>query len=521
MRSNRSLVVVAALAALVAVALLFTWRSVLLGEVFLPLDALMHMHPWRYSYERVPVNNQLTADAIRQIYPRRLLTNQIIAQGAWPLWNPSILSGTPLLDDGQIALFYPPSLIFLLAPLAQAFGWYAFAQLVLAGIGTYLLARGLGLGHGAAALAGVAYMLNGHMLNYLQLPELSGGTAAAPWCLWVVDRACKQGRWSGWGLAGLILALPLVTQLQLAFYTYIGAGLLTLYHTIRLRDWRPLLGLPLAVALAIGVAAVQLLPAATLAAQGQRSDVGFQVPAGDNLFGLLLRMVFPAAGGFARVGAPPPWGPTTIQIPYPYIGIAPLLLAGIGLLLTKRREAWFWGALALLAFIGTARGPIIPLLNAIIPPHRQFDDHTRWLMLWSLAMAILAAMGAEALVQMREGVWSQESGVRSQESGVRSQESGVSARFRFRSSAVPQFRGSVGASVAVRNHWQPGPLVAVLSATITTWLADRDLPDTLAPTAIVANRYCHCRDAAWHWAIALAAGTVMAGLGFADRRVGD
>ncbi|MDZ4721517.1 MAG: hypothetical protein SH847_23890, partial [Roseiflexaceae bacterium] len=278
MHPNRFLAVSAALAALVAVALLFMWRSLLLGEVFLPLDALMHMHPWRYSYERVPVNNQLTADAIRQIYPRRLLTNQIIFQGAWPLWNPSILSGTPLLDDGQIALFYPPSLIFLLAPLGQAFGLYAFAQLVLAGVGTFLLARGLGLGNGAAALAGAAYMINGHMLNYLQLPELSGGTAVAPWCLWIVDRACKQGRLSAWGWASLILALPLVTQLQLGFYTYIGVGLLTLYNAARLRDWRPLLGLLCAVILAIGLAAVQLLPAAALAAQGQRSDVGFRVP---------------------------------------------------------------------------------------------------------------------------------------------------------------------------------------------------------------------------------------------------
>ncbi len=415
MHPNRFLAVSAALAALVTVALLFMWRSLLLGEVFLPLDALMHMHPWRYSYERVPVNNQLTADAIRQIYPRRLLTNQIIFQGAWPLWNPSILSGTPLLDDGQIALFYPPSLIFLLAPLGQAFGLYAFAQLVLAGVGTFLLARGLGLGNGAAALAGAAYMINGHMLNYLQLPELSAGTAVAPWCLWIVDRACKQGRLSAWGWASLILALPLVTQLQLGFYTYIGVGLLTLYNAARLRDWRPLLGLLCAVILAIGLAAVQLLPAAALAAQGQRSDVGFRVPEGDNLFGLILRLVFPAAGGFERVGGAPSWGPVTIQIPYPYIGIAPLLLAGIGLLISKRRAAWFWGALALLAFIGAARGPIIPLLNALIPVHRQFDDHTRWLMLWSLALAILAAMGAEALVRWR----SASSGVRSQESGVR------------------------------------------------------------------------------------------------------
>ena len=44
-------------------ALMLMWRPVLRGEVFLPLDALMHLHPWRYSYERVPVNNPINTAA--------------------------------------------------------------------------------------------------------------------------------------------------------------------------------------------------------------------------------------------------------------------------------------------------------------------------------------------------------------------------------------------------------------------------------------------------------------------------
>jgi hypothetical protein len=391
----------AALLALAACALLFTWRAVLLGEVFLPLDALMHMHPWRYSYERVPVNNQLTADAIRQIYPRRLLTNEIVSQGAFPLWNPSILSGTPLLDDGQIAFFYPGSLLFLIAPLSYAFGLYAFVHLWLAGVGTFVLARRLGLGHAAGVVAGVAYMLNGNMLNYLQLPELTAGQAVAPWVIWSVYRACEQRHWHGWMLSSVLLALPLLTQLQLALYTYITAGVVVLFFAIRDRRPMLLLSLGVAVGVAIGIAAIQLLPAAALAAQGQRADVGFRTPSGDNLFGLLLRMVLPAIGGFERVGPPPTWGPATIQIPYPYMGLAPLLLAAIGLWRGKHPLGWLWGLIAAAAFAAAARSPIILVLNLLLPPHRQFDDHTRWLMIFSQALAILAAIGVDALLQRR------------------------------------------------------------------------------------------------------------------------
>lgn len=86
-----------AIAVICLSAVIFLWRPLIGGEVFLPLDALLHLHPWRYSYERVPVNNHVSTDSIRQIYPRRLLTNEMVRQGAWTLWNPSILSGVPLL----------------------------------------------------------------------------------------------------------------------------------------------------------------------------------------------------------------------------------------------------------------------------------------------------------------------------------------------------------------------------------------------------------------------------------------
>lgn len=91
---------------------MFLWRPLIGGEVFLPLDALLHLHPWRYSYERVPVNNHISTDSIRQIYPRRLLTNEMVRRGAWPLWNPSILSGVRCLTTGRSLSFTRPISFF-------------------------------------------------------------------------------------------------------------------------------------------------------------------------------------------------------------------------------------------------------------------------------------------------------------------------------------------------------------------------------------------------------------------------
>src|SRR5829696_8746052 len=181
--------------ALCAFALMLMWRPVLRGEVFLPLDALMHLHPWCYSYERVPVNNAVNTDPIKQVYPRRLWTDEVIKQGAWPLWNPTVLTGTPNLPDGQVGLFYPPTLLFLLLPLAQAFGFYAFVHAILAGAGAYCFTRQLKLGAWPALLAAVCYMFNGYLLTWLYFPHHTGATAVLPWCFWAIERAASGGRW--------------------------------------------------------------------------------------------------------------------------------------------------------------------------------------------------------------------------------------------------------------------------------------------------------------------------------------
>lgn len=385
--------------ALCALALL--WRPVLLGEVYLPADAVLHAHPWRYSYERVPVNNPIFADQIRQIYPRRLLVNQIIARGELPLWNATVLSGMPMLDDGQLALFYPPSLIFLIAPLDQAFGYYAYLQLVLAGLGGYAFTRRLGLERGPATIAGVAYMLNGHMQTWLQFPHHSGAQAMLPWSFWAIERAIERRTWRAWALAGVPLALLLLTQLQLAFYAYTALGCYALYRMTQLPEWparlRVLIGFSGAVGVAVLLGAVQLLPAAALSAQGQRSDVGFNPPPAEEFAVTLLRLAFPAIGGAERIGPAPLWGPPLVQVTYPYIGIPILLLALIGAWMARRRGIAFFTLLAVISFALALRTPLLELLFTLLPPYRQFDIHLRWFMLWGLAAAVLAGFGVQAL----------------------------------------------------------------------------------------------------------------------------
>ena len=108
----------AAALCIITMSLIVLWRPILWGEVFLPLDLLAHMPPWRYSYERTPIANPVVSDLVVEYYPRRRLATQMLREGQLPLWNPSILSGMPLLADGYSPLLYPVSMLFVVVPVA-------------------------------------------------------------------------------------------------------------------------------------------------------------------------------------------------------------------------------------------------------------------------------------------------------------------------------------------------------------------------------------------------------------------
>lgn len=386
-------------AVLCGVAGVLMWRSIF-GGVFLPLDILPHLHPWRFSYERAPVNNPIGSDTIQQIYPRRVVANSMLRQGSWPLWNPTILTGTPLLADGQLALFYPLSLIFLVLPLGQAFGYYALLQVMLAGLGSYLFARHLKLGRLAATITGLCYMLSGFLLTWLQFPEFSGAAAMLPWCFWCAGVACADTGWQPWVGLGAVLALPLLIQIQLAFYIYVGVGCYVLFQLTQVPSWhvrrRILVSFTGALLLASILSAVQLLPEISLSDQGQRADYGPLRASTDDYFLNMFRLVFPLAGGQPRPA--PSWGPAVLQTPQPYAGLIPLLLGVIALAYSRHAATRFFGLLAVGSFALAIGTPLLQLFIMLVPPYRQFSNHARWFILWGFAVAVMAGLGLQALL---------------------------------------------------------------------------------------------------------------------------
>ncbi len=214
----------------------------------------------------VPLLSPARALANRDIplfhLPLRVAFRQLAEQAGagLPQWNPWIHGGQPILSNPNYAAFYPPSWLVFLVPPSYALNLLILGHAALAFAGAWWLARRLGGGRGAAALAAVGYAGSGAMLSLSSSLLIFCGMAWLPWVLGWTDAALRgeDGRWRRPALlAGLALGLQLLngdpTPVALSGLGILGFAV----ATMRLRT---LLPLPVIFGVGLALAAVQWIP---------------------------------------------------------------------------------------------------------------------------------------------------------------------------------------------------------------------------------------------------------------------
>lgn len=152
----------------------------------------------------------------------------VVRGGAWPLWDPYLGLGHPLLANPGTQVLYPPTWLNLLLQPEDFVDLYAIGHLVLAGLGMLWLARTLRLSWGASTTAAAVWMLSGPLLSAVDLWQHFAGAAWLPWVVAGAARALARptrGRVLGWAL--LQTAQALTGSLDLVVLTALPqAGLL-------------------------------------------------------------------------------------------------------------------------------------------------------------------------------------------------------------------------------------------------------------------------------------------------------
>ena len=349
-------------------------------------------------------------DFTLQFLAYRQLAFQQIQLGVLPVFEECLYSGYPFQADPQSQVLYPPVLGFML--LGRALGWSAYPlralewevllHVLIAALSMYAFLRTgpQPLRRLAALFGASAFAFSGFMTGYAMLQTAILQTAA--WLPLVMlalrglafahtPQARTTRSWLGYAAllaAGVFLMFTAGHPQTLLFAIYAGvAAFIVWARQAALPVRHMLLRGGVAGGLAIGLAAVQLIPLFMFTLQSTRTSVSFdEASAGLPLHHIAL---FFLTGNFVST-----WQSL-------YVGVPTLLLAGLAVVWPAHpRDTWLWLGIVLsalaLSFGANALGFDVAYWAA--PGYKQFRAQERHAVIVAFAVCVLGAYGLHMLL---------------------------------------------------------------------------------------------------------------------------
>lgn len=362
----------------------------------------------------VPAENVLyLRDLSLEVLPLRRHVAEMVAEGTAPWWTPLVFGGAPMVAMVH-GLLYPPSAVFFLLPAPWALKAFIVGHDLVAGLGLWVLLRALAVSPAAALFGAITYMLSGYVLSLANLVNVLVGAAWLPWGVACFIRAVEsarpvRGRWVL--LTGVVLGLQALADVEGAYQT---VGILVLWVLFAggnrwlARVRRGTVVLAVGGGIGVLLAAVQLLPLAefyrrSVRAAGVATEEALTWAYDPPRF---LELLAPGIWGDVIDG--PYWGwmfhkgaaaPSPLLLSA-YIGMAPLVLAVVGVVL-RRRNRWVgFGVLLVVLSLVLAMGGSTPVYSAFhryVPFFDRFRYPVKWLLPATFSISVLAATGLSAL----------------------------------------------------------------------------------------------------------------------------
>jgi hypothetical protein len=309
-------------------ALLFLWVCLLFWPVLLHPD--WPLMPPRSNFSDLLISHWPDAEFLRR---------SLFQYHQFPLWNPSILGGAPFAADPLAGVWYPPNWLTVMLPLPFAFNALLIAHVTWAGWGMYRWARADGFTVwpsllGALAFAGLPKTLAHASAGHVSL------VFALAWTPWLMMNAeCGLRNWGSH--SSLILAMIFLADPRWSVY---AGAMFVIVWLVRDRSWLSLRQLLFCLVLFLMLAAVLWLPMLEFVAHSARTGLTVE-EAGDLALQPvdLLGAVLPNLGGNHEVMT--------------YVGIAPFILASIGVFKSRDRVGKITLAVIMLFSIWWTLGP--------------------------------------------------------------------------------------------------------------------------------------------------------------------
>jgi hypothetical protein len=404
---------------------LFFFRSYFIDhKVPLPADALVGLyHPFRDTIadeypNGIPYKNYLITDPIRQQYPWRYLAIESLKQGKLSFWNPSVLSGTPLAGNLQSASFYPLNILFFVMPFIHAWSVLVILQPILAGLFMYLFLRKRGLVELASFFGGIVYAFCGTSIVWLEWNTIGHVMVWLPFVLYIKEFIIEELSFPKLSLKRLTLLFVLLLlvevfyllagHIQTAFYVWTITVIYLFWRLIQINkegtlSLKRLFLLSklfiIEIILLLIITAVQYIPfiqfllnSARGVDQANWQKEGWFIP-------LQHLVQFVAPDFFGNPATLNYWGTWNYAELVGYVGIFPLIFAGIALFFVRNSFSKVLGGILLFCFLFATSNPISRFIYQTQIPFLSSAQPTRLLGIIDFCLAVLSAIGLNSWIQ--------------------------------------------------------------------------------------------------------------------------
>lgn len=385
--------------------LIFFRKFFLKGLLPIPGDIMAGMYsPWIDYFPSEPTKNPLISDIISQIYIWKKIVLTNFTHFNFPLWDKTILSGTPFLASYQPGVFYPLNLFYLFLSEKLAFSWLVVAQSFLALVFTFFYLRELKLGKIASLFGAIVFAFCAFATVWSGWGTLIHAGLWLPLVLLLIEKYLRKPKPLFLGLIALFLSFSVFAghfqiTLFLSLFTLVYSLFRVLTVVERKKHLKTIGFLIFSFFLAILVSSIQLVPTIELSLNSFRGQENYLQY--DN-FGLLSGrkfFTFLAPDFFGNPTTLNFWDNWNYQESAFYFGILPLFFLGLFLLRKKDKLEWFYLISFLLAVVFIFDNPLSRLVYTFKIPFFSQSFASRGIFLLSFSVSILSAFGFESFVK--------------------------------------------------------------------------------------------------------------------------
>jgi hypothetical protein len=354
-------------------------------------------------------------DTARLYAPQRWLVDEALRAFRLPLWNPFMGAGMPFLADAIHGVLHPVSVLTAWLGTDRSADVLIGGYVACTGLGAAMLARDMGASRSGAAASAFAFGTSGFVLSMAGNLVFLAGAGSLPFCVAGLRRFALEPRPAhlGAGVAGAAV-LAFAGDVQ----SLMVGGILALALAWEAGGWRGPARAAAAGAVGLLVAGMQLIPSAIHLPRSVRGSEAWirwssiwslepwRIP--EVVLPGLLRGSDPYQDPvFAALAGPDGWPQNASPMPFAasvFVGLVPLALAVAGARASRRGR--LLGLLAL-ALLWIALGPALGADAVLghVPVWRAFQYSEKLVGPLALVVAVLAALGLDAVVERRVPGW--------------------------------------------------------------------------------------------------------------------